>query len=85
MAADWSRVRQALLRLQAAQGDAAWRWTDDERAVLARFALRYEGHIAAEEGEVFAMAEHLMTPAQRAEMSEDMMRRRAIGGSRGVT
>ncbi len=85
MAADWSRVRQALLRLQAAQGDAAWRWTDDERAVLARFALRYEGHIAAEEGEVFAMAEHLMTPAQRVEMSEDMMRRRAIGSSRGVT
>ncbi len=81
MAADWKRVRSALLRLQAAQGDDTWRWTDDERAIMWRFALRYEGHIAAEEGDAFVAAERAMTAAQRAAMSEDMMRRRAIGSN----
>lgn len=79
MADDWAQLRPVLLRLQAAVGDAGWRWSSDDRECLTRFVRRYESHIATEEGEVFVAAEHAMAAADRAVMSEDMMVRRAIG------
>lgn len=78
MAADWALLRQGLLRLQAAAGDAQWRWPADDGQRLARFVQRYEAHIAAEEDEVFVAAERAMTADDLQAMSEDMMRRRAI-------
>lgn len=79
MADDWAQLRLLLLRLQAAAGDAGWRWSSDDRECLARFVRRYESHIAIEEGEIFAAAEQVMAAADRVAMTEDMMRRRAIG------
>ncbi|MFN3611126.1 hemerythrin domain-containing protein [Tepidimonas sp.] len=78
MADDWAHLRSVLSRLQAAVGDAGWRWSSDDRQCLARFVQRYESHIATEEGEVFVAAEHAMAAADRAAMAEDMRVRRAI-------
>lgn len=84
MATDWARLRPVLQRLQVAAGDADWRWSPDERTLLAGFVQRYEAHIAAEEDDVFVAAERSMDAATRAAMGEDMMCRRAIGGVSGA-
>ncbi|MCX7815041.1 MAG: hemerythrin domain-containing protein [Tepidimonas ignava] len=81
MTADWAWLRQALLRLQQAAGDPHWRWSDEERRVMHAFAQRYEDHIALEEGRVFPRAEGCMSADERAAMSADMLRRRAVGGA----
>lgn len=73
MAADWAAAR---VPLQALAEDAAAPFSASAEAALDRFAQRYAGHIAAEEGTAYPEALALLPPATLAAMGQEMAARR---------
>lgn len=74
MSADWAAARLPLLAL--AQGSAPG-FSQEDAAVLDRFAVRYDAHIAAEEESAYPAAVALVADADAlAAMGREMARRR---------
>ena len=75
MEARWRDARQVLVLLSEGAMD---RPGDEDEARLDAFAGLYAAHIRAEEDIAYPAAQALLDPAGRAEMGEEMMRRRGV-------
>ena len=73
MTADWAAARAGL---QALLDENATGFTPQDEAALDRFAMRYDAHIAAEEGVAYPAAAALLPPAALAAMGRKMAVRR---------
>ncbi len=73
MTADWAAARAGL---QALLDENATGFTPQDEAALDRFAMRYDAHIAAEEGVAYPAAAALLPPAALAAMGREMAARR---------
>ena len=73
MTADWAAARAGL---QALLHENATGFTPQDEAALDRFAMRYDAHIAAEEGVAYPAAAALLPPAALAAMGREMAARR---------
>lgn len=73
MTADWAAARAGL---QALLHENATGFTPQDEAALDRFAMRYDAHIAAEEGVAYPAAAALLPPAALAAMGWEMAARR---------
>ena len=80
MTSDWAAARAGL---QALLDENATGFTPQDEAALDRFAMRYDAHIAAEEGVAYPAAAALLPPAALAAMGREMAARRgAVQGNR---
>jgi hemerythrin-like domain-containing protein len=73
MTSDWAAARAGL---QALLDENATGFTPQDEAALDRFAMRYDAHIAAEEGMAYPAAAALLPPAALAAMGREMAARR---------
>ena len=73
MTADWAAARAGL---QALLHENATGFTPQDEAALDRFAMRYDAHIAAEEGMAYPAAAALLPPAALEVMGREMAARR---------
>ena len=73
MTADWAAARAGL---QALLDENATGFTPQDDAALDRFAMRYDAHIAAEEGVAYPAAAALLPPTALAAMGREMAARR---------
>ena len=73
MTTDWAAARAGL---QALLDESATGFTPQDEAALDRFAMRYDAHIAAEEGVAYPAAAALLPPASLAAMGQEMAARR---------
>ena len=73
MTADWAAARAGL---QALLDETATGFTPQAEAALDRFAMRYDAHIAAEEGMAYPAAAALLPPAALEVMGREMAARR---------
>ena len=73
MTADWASARAGL---QALLDENATGFTPQDEAALDRFAMRYDAHIAAEEGVAYPAAAALLPPTALAAMGREMAARR---------
>ena len=73
MTADWAAARAGL---QALLDENATGFTPQDEAALDRFAMRYDAHIAAEEGMAYPAAAALLPPAALEVMGREMAARR---------
>ena len=73
MTADWAAARAGL---QALLDENATGFTPQDEAALDRFAMRYDAHIAAEEGVAYPAAAALLPPTALAAMGREMAARR---------
>ena len=83
MVSDWAAARQPLQALAAGQVQG---FGADDLAVLDRFALRYDRHIAEEEGLAYPAVQALLPAAACESMGREMAaRRQAPAGSPAPT
>lgn len=73
MTTDWAAARAGL---QALLDESATGFTPQDEAALDGFAMRYDAHIAAEEGVAYPAAATLLPPASLAAMGQEMAARR---------
>ncbi|MBL7088049.1 MAG: hemerythrin domain-containing protein [Acidovorax sp.] len=73
MTTDWAAARDVL---QALLDESATGFKPQDEAALDRFAMRYDDHIAAEEGVAYPAAAALLPPAALAAMGREMAARR---------
>ena len=73
MTADWAAARAGL---QALLDENATGFTPQDDAALDRFAMRYDAHIADEEGVAYPAAAALLPPTALAAMGREMAARR---------